>query len=72
MKFGIYKIKKIYFSYVVSLAVFLPYCLYFSICANGLIKAIFKTVIKYAACLIMIQSMSGTITYTHAINRFYL
>lgn len=68
IRFGVSKMHKIYFSYVLSLLVFLPYCLYFSINENGLVHAIFKTSIKYAACLLLIQSMSGTIAYAHAIN----
>lgn len=68
IRFAISKIKKIYFPYVLSLIVFLPYCLYYSIEDNGLGYALIKTSVKLSACLALIQSLSGRIAYAHAIN----
>lgn len=68
IRFAISKVKKIYFPYVLSLIVFLPYCLYYSILDNGLFHALVKTGVKLSTCLILVQSLSGKIAYAHAIN----
>lgn len=65
--FALRRIKKIYPVYVISLMVSIPYDLY-AIWGEKSYVLIIREIILFGGCLTLLQSITGTYRFTHAIN----
>lgn len=68
IQFAVYKVKKIYFVYVSSLIICIPYLLYYYHIHENIKIAIKLISIKFIACLTLLQSATGMFSISNGIN----